>query len=148
MDKLDQALIQLLRHNARRSISDLALELNVARATIRARLERLEKNGTIIGYSALVHDNTARAKVRGIMMIEVERHNADRVVDSLSNFVQVSAIHTTNGRFDLIVELSTGDLVEFDDTLRRVRLISGIMASETHLLLATRRSTVYHEAQL
>jgi len=142
LDKLDQMLVQLLRHNARRSISDLALELNVARATIRARLARLEKNGIILGYSALVRSDEEYAGVRGIMMIEVERHNADRVIDSLSNLVQVSAIHTTNGRFDLIVELSTRDLAEFDDILRRIRLIVGIMASETHLLLATRRGHV------
>jgi len=140
MDELDQSLIQLLRHNARRSISDLAMELGVARATVRARLERLEKRGMILGYSVILPHAGGPKTVRGIMMIEVERHNADRVVNSLSGFVQVSAIHTTNGRFDLIAELTTRDLTEFDDILRRIRLISGILASETHLLLATRRS--------
>jgi len=62
------------------------------------------------------------------------------VVDILSGFVQIAAIHTTNGRFDLIVELSTHDLSEFDDVLRRIRLIAGITTSETHLLLATKHA--------
>jgi len=142
MDELDQKLIRCLRHHARRSISDLAQELGVARATVRARLERLEKNGIILGYSAVVAGNAGQGAVRGIMMIEVERHNAERVADILSGFVQISAIHTTNGRFDLIVELSTPDLVGFDDVLRRIRLVSGITFSETHLLLATRHEQI------
>jgi DNA-binding Lrp family transcriptional regulator len=45
MDDLDRKLITLLRHNARRSVSDLAIELGMARATIRTRMERLEQSG-------------------------------------------------------------------------------------------------------
>jgi DNA-binding Lrp family transcriptional regulator len=53
----------------------------------------------------------------------------------------VSAIHTTNGKWDLIVELGASSLSDFDAILRRVRLIPGVIASETNLLLATPRST-------
>jgi len=148
MDELDQKLIQLLRHNARRSVSDLAIALKVSRATIRARLDKLEQNRQIIGYSVILPSDNAQDAVRGIMMIEVERHHADRVVNSLSGFAEVSAIHTTNGRFDLVVELTTQNLPKFDSILRRIRLIPGITASETHLLLATQRSTQMKPRQI
>jgi DNA-binding Lrp family transcriptional regulator len=49
MDALDERLVTLLRHDARRSISDLAVDLGVSRATVRARMERLEKSGEVIG---------------------------------------------------------------------------------------------------
>jgi DNA-binding Lrp family transcriptional regulator len=75
------------------------------------------------------------------MLIEVEGRAGDRVVDALGGFPEVSAIHTTNGKWDLIVELGASSLSDFDAILRRVRLIPGVIASETNLLLATPRST-------
>lgn len=141
MDDLDQRLITLLRHDGRRSISDLAVDLHVSRATVRARMERLERSGSIIGYTVILRADALDQGVRGIMMIEVEGHAADRVIRALGGFPEVSAIHTTNGRWDLVVELTTETLAAFDATLRRIRLISGITSSETSLLLATPRST-------
>ncbi|WP_287799667.1 Lrp/AsnC family transcriptional regulator, partial [Acidiphilium sp.] len=130
-----------LRHDGRRSISDLAIELGVSRATVRARIDRLERSGVIIGYTVILRADTVAAPVRGLMLIEVEGHAADRVVRALSAFPEVVEIHTTNGRWDLIVELASPTLADLDGILRRVRLIPGITASETNLLLNTPRST-------
>lgn len=141
MDDLDQRLITLLRHNGRRSVSDLALELSVSRATVRSRMERLERSADIVGYTVILRADAVALPVRGIMLIEVEGRAGDRVVDMLGGFPEVSAIHTTNGKWDLVVELGASSLADFDAILRRVRLIPGIIASETNLLLATPRST-------
>jgi Transcriptional regulators len=141
MNDLDQRLITLLRHNGRRSVSDLALELGVSRATVRARMERLERSGDIVGYTVILRADAVSLPVRGIMLIEVEGRAADRVVDVLGGFPEVGAIHTTNGKWDLVVELGAANLTDFDAVLRRVRLIPGVIASETNLLLATPRST-------
>jgi DNA-binding Lrp family transcriptional regulator len=54
MDALDERLVTLLRHDARCSVSDLAVDLRVSRATVRARMERLERSGDIIGYTVVL----------------------------------------------------------------------------------------------
>ncbi|HEX2147684.1 MAG TPA: Lrp/AsnC family transcriptional regulator [Pseudorhizobium sp.] len=141
MDAIDEKLITLLRHNARRSISDLALETGTSRATIRSRISKLERNGSIIGYTVILRADAVESPVRGIMMIEIEGRVTDRVIAALGVFPEILSIHTTNGRWDLIVELGATTLTDFDAILRRVRLIPGITASETSLLLATARST-------
>ncbi|MFT0860776.1 Lrp/AsnC family transcriptional regulator [Ancylobacter sp. G4_0304] len=141
MDDLDQKLLALLRHDGRRSVSDLALETGVSRATVRARIERMEREGDIVGYTVILRADAIAMPVRGIMMIELEGRTADRVVDVLGGFPEISAVHTTNGKWDLIVELGTESLADLDAILRRIRLIPGIMASETNLLLATPRTT-------
>lgn len=141
MDELDQKLITLLRHDGRKSISDLATSLDVARATVRARVERLEASGEILGYTVILRNDTSDMPIRGIMMIEVEGHVTDRVIRILGGFPEISAIHTTNGRWDLIAELGAATLPDFDAVLRRVRLVQGIVNSETNLLLSTPRST-------
>lgn len=141
MDDLDEKLITLLRHSGRRSISDLAIETGASRATVRARLERLEADGTILGYTVILRADTLEQAVRGVMMIAIEGHVTDKVVRQLSGLPEISQIHTTNGRWDLIVELQAASLADFDQVLRRIRLISGITNSETSLILSTPRST-------
>ncbi|MGJ4854529.1 Lrp/AsnC family transcriptional regulator [Labrys sp. KB_33_2] len=141
MDDIDRQLLTLLRHNGRRSISDLAGELGLSRATVRARIERMEAQGDIIGYTVILKADAIAMPVRGIVMIEVEGRAADRVIDILGGFPEISAVHTTNGRWDIVVEFATLNLSDLDAVLRRVRLIQGVTASETHLLLATPRTT-------
>lgn len=141
MDALDEKLITLLRHDGRRSVSDLAIDLGVSRATVRARMARLEKAGDIIGYTVILRADAVDQRIRGVMMVEIEGHVADRVVRALGGLAEVLTIHTTNGRWDLVVELGTATLSDFDAVLRRIRLIPGITGSETSLLLATPRST-------
>lgn len=138
---LDQKLITLLRHNARRSISDMAAELGVTRATVRQHLERLERSGDIVGYTLILKADVVDQPVRGITMIEVEGRATARVVSALGGLSSVSAIHTTCGKWDLLVEISAQSMTDLDLLLGKIRMIPGITASETNLILATPRST-------
>lgn len=140
-DDLDQRLLALLRQNARRTVSDLAAALGVSRATVRARIERKEQAGEIVGYTVVLRAGMVHAPVRGIMLVEVEGRAGDRVVEALRGFAEISAIHTTNGKWDLLVELAAGSLPALDAVLRRIRMVQGITASETNLLLATPYAT-------
>jgi DNA-binding Lrp family transcriptional regulator len=140
IDAIDQRLISILRHDGRRSISDLALELGVSRGTVRARLEKLEAAGAIVGYTVVLRADAVSPPVRGLTMIEVEGRMLDRVIDALVGFPEIGAVHTTNGRWDLVVEISAQSLADLDDVLRRLRQTPGVTASETTLLLATPRS--------
>jgi len=136
MDSLDEKLITLLRHDARRSISDLAIDLGASRATVRARMEKLEKSGDIVGYTVILRADAVDQRVRGIMTIDIEGHAADRVIRTLGGFSEVSTIHTTNGRWDLVAEIRTGDLTTLDRVLTEIRTNRAITHSETSILLA------------
>jgi DNA-binding Lrp family transcriptional regulator len=136
MDDLDQRRITHLGQNGRWSISDLALERGVSRATVRSRLECLEQSGDIIGYTVTLRSDAVSLPIRGITLIEVERRAADRVVDALRGFPEISAIHTTNGTWDLIVELDAAGLSEPDAILRRIRLIAGAIERQVYFSIA------------
>ena len=100
-------------------------------------MERKKREGEIAGYTVVLRADTVHAPVRGVMLVEVEGRGADKVVEALRGFPEVSAIHTTNGKWDLLVEVAAGSLPALDGVLRRIRMIQGITASETNLLLAT-----------
>ena len=141
MDELDQKLISELRHDARVSLSDLAAILKVTRATVRTRIERLRQRGDIIGFSVVLKGDHQLDQIRGLMMIGIEGRGSDRIIRQLQGMPNVRTIHTTNGRWDLIVELGTETLEEFDQVLNAIRRLDGITTSETNLLLASRKKT-------
>ncbi|MEO0939721.1 MAG: Lrp/AsnC family transcriptional regulator [Pseudomonadota bacterium] len=139
MDEMDNALIAALRHDARASLSDLAGVLGVSRATVRTRLERLRARGEIVGFSVVLRADVQPDPVRGLMMIGIEGRGTDRILRQLSGMPEVRTLHSTNGRWDVIAEIGTPTLEAFDEVLFRIRRLDGVVASETSLLLSTRK---------
>lgn len=139
MDDLDLRLISLLRHDGRRSVSELAGDLKVSRATVRSRMEKLVDTGEILGFTAVLRDDWRDLPIRAVTLVVVDGHNTEPVIRSLGAMTEVRAIHSTNGKWDLVLEVATRDLAAFDDALNRIRLIEGITGTETSLLLTTRK---------
>lgn len=139
MTRTDQKLIAALRRNARASVSDLAAEIGVSRATVRARLDRLIESGEIVGFTVTLRSDVRGAPVQGVILIAIEGKGTERIVATLRGMPEVQRIHTTNGRWDLIVELGADTLADLDAVLRRIRLIDGVATSETNLYLSTRQ---------
>ncbi|MEQ8445082.1 MAG: Lrp/AsnC family transcriptional regulator [Pelagibacterium sp.] len=137
-DHLDRKILSLLRDDARLPIASLAVTLGVSRTTVRARMERMEANGTIAGYSVQLGAPDDAERVRAIAMIEVEGRVTDKVARSLSGLPQVRALYSTNGRWDLVAEIESASLPEFDAVLNAIRQIEGISLTETNILLAAR----------
>lgn len=140
MDDLDQRLIAELRRDGRASLSELADRLALSRATIRARMERLVARGEIAGFTVVTRADVTAAPVRGLMMIGIEGRGGEKIMARLAGLPAVMAVHSTNGKWDMIVELSTQTLLELDDVIHRIRNIEGVMTSETNLLLSTRKA--------
>lgn len=139
MDELDSDLIAALKRNGRASLSELAALLGVTRTTVRARIARLEHAGQIAGYTVLTKGDLAVSPVRGLMMLGIEGRGIERIITRITGLAEVTSVHTTNGTWDLIVEIGTKTLEEFDQVLFAIRRIEGIKSSETNLLLSTRR---------
>lgn len=140
MDKTDEQVVAALRHNARASLSDLALGLGLSRTTVRSRIERLQQRGEILGFTVVLKEDVLRDPVRGLMMIGIEGRGAGRITRQLQGLSEVRAVHSTNGRWDLIVELGTETLEALDAALARIRTLDGVQSSETSLLLSTKKS--------
>lgn len=139
MDDTDRQLISLLRDDARLSVVALAKTLRVARATVQNRIARLERDGTIVGYSVRLRPDAELHRIRAMTSIEVEGPHGEEVRRTLRGMPNVVALHTTNGRWDLIAELRTETLEEFDKVLNVIRAVPGIANSETSILLSTHK---------
>ncbi|MDA9877565.1 Lrp/AsnC family transcriptional regulator [bacterium] len=136
-DSLDRDLISLLRTDARASISKLAEVLKVSRGTVQNRLDRLVATKAIVGFTIRASASIDDGAIRAIMLIEVTGKSTSRIISKLRGLPELQKVHTTNGAWDLVAEIQSSSLAEFDQVLREVRLIDGIANSETSILLST-----------
>ncbi len=139
MDALDHQLIGLLRADARTSIATLAHRLKVSRGTVTNRIQRLERDGTIVGYTLRLRPDAQPDEIVAWMSVVVDGNETRAVVASLLGEPGVASLHATNGRWDLLAELRAANLTELSTVLERVRLIRGIANTETSIHLASYR---------
>ena len=136
---VDPRLIALLRANARLSVADLAHKLAVSRGTVTNRMQRLQDAQVIVGYTVRLKPDAEPERIRAWMGITVEGNQSRAVIASLLGEPGVSALHDTNGRWDLLAELQTDSMSGLWQLLDRIRLINGIRGTETSIHLASYR---------
>lgn len=137
IDETDRALLDLLRENARLPVSDLSRKLGLARTTVQARLERLERGGIIAGYT-LKPGAALRPPLRATALVAHEPRTGPQVLDRLRALAAVEVVHTTSGRFDLLVQLAAHTTEELDQTLDKIGEIRGVRSSESLIHLTTK----------
>ena len=139
LDATDQALIALLREDARRPVALLAAKLGVARGTVNNRLRKLEQAGVIVGYTVQLRPDAQPDEIRAWMGIQVEGNQTRLVIAGLLGDPGVAALHDTNGRWDLLAELRASSMAGLSQVLERIRLQKGIRGTETSIHLTTFR---------
>ena len=139
MDNTDRNLLSLLRTDARMTVADMAKAVGVSRGTVQNRIARLEADGTVLGYTVRLRSSAEDQSIRALMTVAVEGNRTDEVLKALRGDPAVCALHTTNGRWDIVAELRADSLQAVDRVLGRIRLIDGISNTETSLLLSTHK---------
>ena len=137
LDHKDRKLLGLLRQNSRLPISSLAMHLNVSRATVQNRINRLTDSGIIQGFSIRLKTDADRSRIRSITLIQARARQSKEVIKILTGLPQIHALHSTNGSWDIVAELFTENLEEFDETLNFIQNIDGVAKTETNLLLTS-----------
>ncbi len=136
-DDLDHRLIAILREDGRAPVSKLAAILGVSRATVQHRLDRLLDSGAVLGFTIRARQDHGPDGVHAVMMIEVTGQSTTAVIRKLRGLPELRQLHSTNGKWDLVAQLSAASLTDFDRVLREVRAVAGITNSETSILLSS-----------
>ena len=131
----DRRLLAMLKNDGRASITQLAQTLGLSRATVQARMDRLITSGVIQRFTVELDAAAESDVVRAVTMIELEGVMTRSVIRVLNNLQGVVSLHSTNGTWDLVAQIETTGLPEFDLILRQIREIRGVANSETSLLL-------------
>ena len=133
-----QRLLGLLRRNARESTASLARKLGLARTTVQERINRLERDGVIAGYTVRVSEGFARQRIAAQVLINVDPKAGARVVRELEARPWVRAVYALSGVFDYEVRIEGGSTEEIDDNLDAIGRIEGIQRTQTSIVLSVK----------
>ena len=103
------------------------------------QIARAQRFGAAVDRRATAAGDDEQPLIRAFMTVAVEGNRTDEVLKALRGDPAVCALHTTNGRWDIVAELRTDSLEAVDRVLGRIRLIDGISSTETSLLLSTHK---------
>lgn len=139
LDETDRRIIAALREDGRASIANLAVSLGLARGTVRTRLDRLVETSVIRRFTVELGVEHRPDAVRAVITIELKGQLSRSVINALTAMPEVTSLHTTNGAWDLVAEITVAALPDLDRVLRAIRAVSGVANSETSILLDTIR---------
>ncbi len=138
MDETDEKLLGLLTQNARTPVATLAASLGLARSTVQSRLDRLEREGVIAGFTLRLGEAARGERIRATALLQIEPMTLPAVLSRLKALPEVRAAYTASGRFDLIVRLSAPATHALDLALDAIGNVPGVKSSESLIHLSTR----------
>lgn len=134
----DQQLLSILRENARASTAEIARRLKLSRTTVQSRIERLERQGVIAGYTVRVDDEAERGWIRAHIMITVLPKQAPAVVKALHAMPEVRTLHSVSGPFDLVALGVTPTVAQMDELTDRIGAIDGVERTTSSIILSAK----------
>jgi len=134
----DQQLLSLLRENARAPTAELARRLGLSRTTVQSRIERLERQAVITGYTVRVSDEAERGGVRAHIMIAVLPRQMTAVVRALHAMPEIRALHSVSGPFDLVAMAQVPSVAGMDELTDRIGAIEGVERTTSSIVLSAK----------
>lgn len=136
----EEKLLTVLEKNVRASISDIARELKISRATVQVRIEKLERIGVIKAYTLELGKDYLNNFISAHVSIDTQQIKALQVRSSLFKIQDITEVHSINGEYDLIAVIKTKSSEKLDDILSEIASIDGVLRTNSSVILATRSS--------
>ena len=137
-DEIDQALLRLLRANARMPAAELARAVNLSRTTVQSRLERLERSGVIEGYTVRLGEAARRGWLRAHVLITVLPKLAPKAEAALHRIPEITQLFSVSGQHDLIALVEAPSVERMDTVLDAIGAADGVERTVSSIILSTR----------
>ena len=138
MDETDRQIVDILRANARTPTAELARRLGLSRTTVQSRLERLERQGVITGYTVRLSAAHERGQVHAYVMLTVAPKQSASVVAAVRRMPGVRLLRSVSGPFDFIAEASAEDVGKMDALIDALGALEGVERTTSSIVLSTK----------
>lgn len=132
----DEALLSVLRENARAPAAGIARRLGLSRTTVQSRIDWLEREGVIAGYTVRLGDEYEHGRVRAHILITVLPRQMSAVVQALRAMPEVRSLHSVSGNYDLVAMASTPTVADMDGLIDRIGAIEGVERTNSSVILS------------
>jgi DNA-binding Lrp family transcriptional regulator len=138
VDELDVRLVDLFAAEPRTGVLEASRRLGVARGTVQARLERLQRDGVVTGFGPDIDPGALGYAVTAFVTLEiVQGHGHDAVATHLATIPEVLEAHTISGAADMMCRVVARSNADLQRVLDLVVADPSINRSSTTIALAT-----------
>ncbi|MEV3988350.1 Lrp/AsnC family transcriptional regulator [Streptomyces sp. NPDC049837] len=138
VDELDTRILRLLIEQPRTSVREYARILGIARGTLQARLDRLEREGVITGSGPVISPAALGHPVLAFVHIEVTQGHLDEVGDALAAIPEIVEAFSITGGGDLLTRVVARDNGHLEDVIQRLIQLPGVVRTRTEMALRER----------
>ena len=138
LDRVDHRLIGLLRQDGRRTYSDIARSIGMSVAAVKRRVDRLQQDGVIRGFSAQVDHARLGWTVEAFAEVRFHgRTSVDDIIRIASAVPEVQAVHTLAGDPDALVHIRARDLPHLKAVIDQLRGAGAVTGTRTLMVLGS-----------
>jgi DNA-binding Lrp family transcriptional regulator len=138
MDDVDRRIVALLRENARRSFKDIGDQVHLTAPAVKRRVDRLERDGVIRGYTAVVDPHAFGWHAEAFVDLYCE---GSMPGEAIKRAVEVEpgvvSAHTVAGEASALLHVMAEDTQDLELALERIRAKDGISRTVTEVVLST-----------
>ncbi len=138
LDTIDRGIIALLQENAKRTFADIGTNVGLSSTAVKRRVDRLERDGVIVGYGARVDPQALGEGIEAL----VEVYCADRIAPadvgrSLAGMQEVVSAFTISGEPDALVRARVESIADLEKFVERLRRDPNVLRTRTLIVLST-----------
>ncbi|MBT2384990.1 Lrp/AsnC family transcriptional regulator [Streptomyces sp. ISL-11] len=138
VDALDARILRLLLEQPRTSVREYARVLGIARGTLQARLDRLERDGVITGTGPRLSAAALGHPVLSFVHIEVTQGHLDPVAASLAEVPEIIEAFSITGGGDMMARVVARDAGHLEDVIQLLVQLPGVVRTRTEVVLRER----------
>jgi len=138
MDDTDRTIVARLRQDARRSFLDIGRHVHLSAPAVKRRVDRLERDGVLLGYTAVVDPEAFGWHAEAFVDIYCEGSMPGTAIKrAVERESGVVSAHTVAGEASALLHVRARDTKDLESALERIRATDGVTRTVTEVVLST-----------
>ena len=139
MDKFDRQILDILKTNARCSVSDIARDVSLSRSAVNARIKKLESDKVITGYCAQVTEPNQTKNVCAYILLKFDMSSSDHSCESYAQRIEsidgVQWCHSISGETDMMLYVEVESMERLNQVRDQLQSYPDLRHLMTHTVL-------------
>ncbi len=142
LDDVDIKILDILQSNGRTKRNDLADKIGLSTPSISDRLRKLENDGFILGYTAILNPKRLGKDVTAFIVVKVDSSkHYQSFIDHAQNTDEILECHAITGEGSHVLKIRTESMTTLEKLLAKIQAWTGVIDTRTNIVLSTSKET-------
>lgn len=139
LDEIDIKILSLLSKDGRIHYNDIAKNTKLKPPSVIERIRKLEKEGVIKGYTALINEKKLGIDITGFIGVNIDHprniNNFESAIKELKK--EILECHHVTGEFTLLLKVKAKNTEELEKLIEKIRSTNGVVKTHTMIVFST-----------